>query len=222
MCFKERNSKVCGNSRVEEGEECDPGLLHLNDDPCCSSGCKFKHGAQCRYDVQKTFSKKMYKNKAIKSKYTLKHRLNTTWWIRKSLLLMRVEHRFSCSCSLHSDRNSPCCSDCKFQQAGVRCQEPISATCKGTSSCTGERHLLVYYKNCTVDVGHIFIWINEKSCGKLSFLTVPSRLRQQQWVSTSWKCRRRHSVCWQRPVSQRRVQPFLWGHAEPSVLCLQW
>uniref|UniRef100_A0A8D3E9C2 ADAM metallopeptidase domain 17a n=1 Tax=Scophthalmus maximus TaxID=52904 RepID=A0A8D3E9C2_SCOMX len=47
MCFKERNSKVCGNSRVEEGEECDPGLLHLNDDPCCSSGCKFKHGAQC-------------------------------------------------------------------------------------------------------------------------------------------------------------------------------
>uniref|UniRef100_A0A8D3DH78 ADAM metallopeptidase domain 17a n=1 Tax=Scophthalmus maximus TaxID=52904 RepID=A0A8D3DH78_SCOMX len=48
MCFKERNSKVCGNSRVEEGEECDPGLLHLNDDPCCSSGCKFKHGAHDR------------------------------------------------------------------------------------------------------------------------------------------------------------------------------
>ncbi|XP_008306635.1 disintegrin and metalloproteinase domain-containing protein 17a [Cynoglossus semilaevis] len=83
MCFKERNSKVCGNSRVEEGEECDPGLLHLNDDPCCSSTCKFKHDAQC------------------------------------------------------SDRNSPCCRNCTFQQAGVRCQEPISATCKGTSSCTG-------------------------------------------------------------------------------------
>ncbi|XP_034431919.1 disintegrin and metalloproteinase domain-containing protein 17a isoform X1 [Hippoglossus hippoglossus] len=83
MCFKERNSKVCGNSRVEEGEECDPGLLHLNDDPCCSSTCKFKHGAQC------------------------------------------------------SDRNSPCCLNCKFEQAGVRCQEPISATCKGISSCTG-------------------------------------------------------------------------------------
>ncbi|XP_040916424.1 disintegrin and metalloproteinase domain-containing protein 17a [Toxotes jaculatrix] len=83
MCFKERNSKVCGNSRVEDGEECDPGLLHLNDDPCCSSDCKFKHGAQC------------------------------------------------------SDRNSPCCRKCMFEQAGVRCQEPISATCKGTSSCTG-------------------------------------------------------------------------------------
>lgn len=47
VCFKERNSKVCGNSRVENGEECDPGLLHLNDDPCCTSDCKFKFGAQC-------------------------------------------------------------------------------------------------------------------------------------------------------------------------------
>lgn len=52
MCFKERNSKVCGNSRVEEGEECDPGLLHLNDDPCCASDCKFKKRAQCRYEIQ--------------------------------------------------------------------------------------------------------------------------------------------------------------------------
>ncbi|XP_056249477.1 disintegrin and metalloproteinase domain-containing protein 17a isoform X2 [Seriola aureovittata] len=83
VCFKERNSKVCGNSRVEDGEECDPGLLHLNDDLCCSSDCKFKSGAQC------------------------------------------------------SDRNSPCCRNCKFEHAGVRCQEPISATCKGISSCTG-------------------------------------------------------------------------------------
>ncbi|KAM8913270.1 disintegrin and metalloproteinase domain-containing protein 17a isoform 2-T2 [Spinachia spinachia] len=83
MCFKERNSKVCGNSRVEAGEECDPGLLHLNDDPCCSADCKFKSGAQC------------------------------------------------------SDRNSPCCRRCRFERAGTRCQEPISATCKGISSCTG-------------------------------------------------------------------------------------
>ncbi|KAG7224228.1 hypothetical protein INR49_015117 [Caranx melampygus] len=83
MCFKERNSKVCGNSRVEDGEECDPGLLHLNDDPCCSADCKFRSKAQC------------------------------------------------------SDRNSPCCRDCKFEQVGVRCQEPISATCKGLSTCTG-------------------------------------------------------------------------------------
>ncbi|KAJ8383267.1 hypothetical protein AAFF_G00222800 [Aldrovandia affinis] len=46
-CFKERNSKVCGNSRVEEGEDCDPGLLHINDDPCCTSECKLKRSAQC-------------------------------------------------------------------------------------------------------------------------------------------------------------------------------
>ncbi|XP_076021692.1 disintegrin and metalloproteinase domain-containing protein 17a [Genypterus blacodes] len=85
VCFKERNSKVCGNSRVEEGEECDPGLLHLNDDPCCTADCKFKRDTQAEC----------------------------------------------------SDRNSPCCRNCRFEQAGVKCQEPISATCKGMSSCTG-------------------------------------------------------------------------------------
>ncbi|KAJ8341722.1 hypothetical protein SKAU_G00340130 [Synaphobranchus kaupii] len=47
VCFRERNSRVCGNSRVEEGEECDPGLLHLNDDHCCTSTCKLKTDAQC-------------------------------------------------------------------------------------------------------------------------------------------------------------------------------
>ncbi|XP_077394647.1 disintegrin and metalloproteinase domain-containing protein 17-like isoform X1 [Festucalex cinctus] len=82
-CFKERNRNVCGNSRVEEGEDCDPGLLHLHDDACCLSSCKFKPGSQC------------------------------------------------------SDRNSPCCNKCRFKQAGTRCQEPISATCKGNAFCTG-------------------------------------------------------------------------------------
>lgn len=43
----------------------------------------------------------------------------------------------------HSDRNSPCCRICKFQKAGTRCQEAISATCKGTSSCTGKLPLQV-------------------------------------------------------------------------------
>ncbi|XP_062378028.1 disintegrin and metalloproteinase domain-containing protein 17a [Sardina pilchardus] len=47
LCFKERNSKLCGNSRVEEGEECDPGLLHRYEDPCCTSNCKFRPTAQC-------------------------------------------------------------------------------------------------------------------------------------------------------------------------------
>ncbi|KAI1895889.1 hypothetical protein AGOR_G00111400 [Albula goreensis] len=83
ICFRERNSRVCGNSRVEDGEDCDPGLLHLNDDPCCTSTCKFRPNMQC------------------------------------------------------SDRNSPCCRNCRFEVAGKRCQEPISATCKGTSNCTG-------------------------------------------------------------------------------------
>ncbi|XP_041109503.1 disintegrin and metalloproteinase domain-containing protein 17 [Polyodon spathula] len=82
-CFKERNNRVCGNSRVDEEEECDPGIVNLNDDPCCTSTCKFRPNVQC------------------------------------------------------SDRNSPCCKGCKFDQAGKICQEAINATCKGESACTG-------------------------------------------------------------------------------------
>ncbi|XP_016330964.1 disintegrin and metalloproteinase domain-containing protein 17a isoform X2 [Sinocyclocheilus anshuiensis] len=83
QCFKERSSKLCGNSRVEEDEDCDPGLLHLNDDPCCTAKCKFRKQAQC------------------------------------------------------SDRNSPCCKNCRFESVDKICQETITATCKGMSRCTG-------------------------------------------------------------------------------------
>ncbi|KAM9354621.1 disintegrin and metalloproteinase domain-containing protein 17 [Pholidichthys leucotaenia] len=82
-CFRERNTNVCGNSRVELGEECDPGLLHLNSDRCCTTTCRLREGAKC------------------------------------------------------SDRNSACCKNCKFETAGEVCQEPIDATCKGHSYCTG-------------------------------------------------------------------------------------
>ncbi|XP_023285811.1 disintegrin and metalloproteinase domain-containing protein 17-like [Seriola lalandi dorsalis] len=82
-CFKERNINVCGNSRVEQGEECDPGLLHINSDHCCTADCRLKPGAQC------------------------------------------------------SDRNSACCKHCRFESEGEVCQEPIDATCKGHSYCTG-------------------------------------------------------------------------------------
>ncbi|KAG1972419.1 disintegrin and metalloproteinase domain-containing protein 17a isoform X2 [Pimephales promelas] len=83
QCFKERSSKLCGNSRVEEDEDCDPGLLHLQDDPCCTEKCKFRKPAKC------------------------------------------------------SDRNSPCCKNCKFESADKICQETITATCKNMSRCTG-------------------------------------------------------------------------------------
>ena len=49
VCFRERNINVCGNSRVEEGEECDPGLLHINNDRCCTSECKLRGKAKCRW-----------------------------------------------------------------------------------------------------------------------------------------------------------------------------
>nr|XP_033792600.1 disintegrin and metalloproteinase domain-containing protein 17 isoform X1 [Geotrypetes seraphini] len=47
ICFKEHNNKVCGNSRVDEGEECDPGLLHQHNDLCCNADCTFKTGVSC-------------------------------------------------------------------------------------------------------------------------------------------------------------------------------
>lgn len=52
-CFKERTNKVCGNSRVDEEEECDPGLLHLQSDLCCTSDCKLKPDAKCRWGSSK-------------------------------------------------------------------------------------------------------------------------------------------------------------------------
>ncbi|KAM8847449.1 disintegrin and metalloproteinase domain-containing protein 17 [Synchiropus picturatus] len=46
-CFRERNTNVCGNSRVERGEECDPGLLHLHSDACCTASCRLRPHARC-------------------------------------------------------------------------------------------------------------------------------------------------------------------------------
>lgn len=228
MCFKERNSKVCGNSRVEDGEECDPGLLHLNDDPCCSSDCKFKRGAQCRYEIQKAGL--IVQNTFVKSKYTLKLWINWSKWGCQKILVVRVwvTHEFTCLCSLHSDRNSPCCRNCKFEKAGTRCQEAINATCKGISSCTGAyyrrntRTAMITATLLSAVMGGFFIeMINYTYLGKLHLSVFPLHIRQQQSMSTSCKRWGQHNVCWQRPVSQWGVQPFLWGRAEPSVLCLQ-
>ncbi|XP_072298090.1 disintegrin and metalloproteinase domain-containing protein 17-like [Eucyclogobius newberryi] len=83
-CFKPRTVNVCGNSRVEQDEECDPGRIHLDSDPCCSNQCRLRASARC------------------------------------------------------SDRNSACCRNCQFEAKGEVCQEPIEATCKGHSYCTGD------------------------------------------------------------------------------------
>ena len=58
-CFKRRNGPVCGNKRVEEGEECDCGYASLcQQDPCCAppsvsedgTGCLLKDGKACFTD----------------------------------------------------------------------------------------------------------------------------------------------------------------------------
>ncbi|XP_078584845.1 ADAM 17-like protease isoform X1 [Branchiostoma floridae x Branchiostoma japonicum] len=48
LCFVEPQKSLCGNYRVEEGEDCDPGHLgNKNTDPCCTGECKFKGNAVC-------------------------------------------------------------------------------------------------------------------------------------------------------------------------------
>jgi disintegrin and metalloproteinase domain-containing protein 17 len=47
-CFTEPEDSFCGNLRVEGEEECDAGLLGLQDrDPCCNRHCKLKAGSNC-------------------------------------------------------------------------------------------------------------------------------------------------------------------------------
>uniref|UniRef100_G1PZ28 ADAM metallopeptidase domain 21 n=1 Tax=Myotis lucifugus TaxID=59463 RepID=G1PZ28_MYOLU len=42
----------CGNSVVEEGEQCDCGALHLcMKDPCCESNCTLSAGADCAFGL---------------------------------------------------------------------------------------------------------------------------------------------------------------------------
>ncbi|CAH8501176.1 unnamed protein product [Schistosoma mattheei] len=48
LCFEDSSaalSNLCGNSRIDEGEECDAG--RNPHDPCCSSECFFRTGAHC-------------------------------------------------------------------------------------------------------------------------------------------------------------------------------
>ncbi|KAL7063406.1 hypothetical protein AAHC03_0442 [Spirometra sp. Aus1] len=48
LCFEEEVGipmNQCGNSRVDPGEECDPGRSVTSD--CCTTSCKLRAGAQC-------------------------------------------------------------------------------------------------------------------------------------------------------------------------------
>lgn len=37
----------------------------------------------------------------------------------------------------YSDKNSPCCQNCQYMTAGVKCREAQYATCEQESRCTG-------------------------------------------------------------------------------------
>ncbi|KAI0236748.1 Disintegrin and metalloproteinase domain-containing protein 17 [Lamellibrachia satsuma] len=48
ICFKERSGKFCGNSVLEEGEQCDGGNnMKTGRDPCCDKDCTLKGAAIC-------------------------------------------------------------------------------------------------------------------------------------------------------------------------------
>ncbi|KAH8021884.1 hypothetical protein HPB51_018733 [Rhipicephalus microplus] len=48
-CFSKPEESFCGNSLVEEGEQCDAGLIGSEDsDPCCDEECRLKPNAKCR------------------------------------------------------------------------------------------------------------------------------------------------------------------------------
>ncbi|VDO03421.1 unnamed protein product [Rodentolepis nana] len=52
LCFEERPFdglplSRCGNSRIDPGEQCDPGFRRSGEDLCCTSTCQLKPGAQC-------------------------------------------------------------------------------------------------------------------------------------------------------------------------------
>ena len=46
-CFTPQNETRCPNGVVDEGEECDLGLLADDDDACCDKNCRLKVGKQC-------------------------------------------------------------------------------------------------------------------------------------------------------------------------------
>ncbi|KAK7490878.1 hypothetical protein BaRGS_00017934, partial [Batillaria attramentaria] len=48
-CFTEKVSGFCGNGKIDEGEECDDAGLFNGHHECCTSQCKLKPGALCRY-----------------------------------------------------------------------------------------------------------------------------------------------------------------------------
>lgn len=50
------------------------------------------------------------------------------------MTLMPVENNFL---SDYSDKNSPCCHNCKFMNNGLKCRDAQYATCEQESRCTG-------------------------------------------------------------------------------------
>ncbi|KAK9879198.1 hypothetical protein WA026_004046 [Henosepilachna vigintioctopunctata] len=83
-CFSAPQKSFCGNSKVEDNEECDAGLFGTEDtDSCCDKDCKLRPGAVC------------------------------------------------------SDKNSPCCQNCRYMPRGTVCRQAQYTTCEEQSVCTG-------------------------------------------------------------------------------------
>ena len=50
LCTEPSQTSLCGNYRLEQGEQCDVGIVDSNNpDDCCTANCRLKPGKLCRY-----------------------------------------------------------------------------------------------------------------------------------------------------------------------------
>ncbi len=92
-----------------------------------------------------------------------------------------------------SDRNSPCCKNCRFESADKICQEIITATCKGTSKCTGEPRTL----QCQCSSGLHQLYLTFYPCvplGKSSECPTPGNLDDNTECVDKGRCQKGRCV----------------------------
>lgn len=110
FCFTEPRTEICGNYRVEKGEECDPGGIVPEDSLCCTKDCKLKKGALCSDGYDWPCCK------------------NCTYTTTKNQSC-RIADTTTCSAESFCDGNKPTCPDAPPMSDGTPCID--RGVCKG-------------------------------------------------------------------------------------------